>query len=51
MARDRNTFEKRNRETKKRQKAAEKRARRQRRKDAAQGPEAPSSDAPCLEQQ
>jgi hypothetical protein len=37
MARDRNTFAKRQRETGKKQKAAEKRARRQRKKEQAQG--------------
>ena len=43
MARDRNTFAKRQRETGKKQKAAEKRARRQKQKELTDGTESPNS--------
>ncbi|MBN2581394.1 MAG: hypothetical protein JXB10_20600 [Pirellulales bacterium] len=43
MARDRNTFAKRQRETGKKQKAAEKRARRQKRKELSSGIKSPSA--------
>ena len=43
MARDRNTFAKRQRETGKRQKAAEKRVRRQKKKELDNGRESPNS--------
>jgi len=43
MARDRNTFAKRQRETGKKQKAAEKRTRRQKKKELANGTESPNS--------
>ena len=44
MARDRNTVAKRQRETGKKQKAAEKRANRQKRKELANSPEPPPQD-------
>jgi len=43
MARDRNTFAKRQRETGKKQKAVEKRARRQKKKELANGRVSPNS--------
>ena len=43
MARDRNTFAKRQRETGKRQKAAEKRSSRQKKKELDNGTESPNS--------
>ncbi len=52
MARDRNTYAKRQRETGKKQKAAEKRARRQKKKDyPATGAEAPNETPPDLSQE
>jgi len=50
MMRERNTFAKRQRETGKKQKAAEKRARRQKRREAANGPQASLNDRPANEQ-
>jgi hypothetical protein len=44
MARDRNTMEKRQRETRKRQKAEDKRVRRRKRKEPAQGTEDPNGE-------
>lgn len=51
MAQDRNTYQKRLRETRKRQKAEEKRVRRQKKKEAADTPEAINSDEPSADQQ
>ena len=51
MARDRNTIEKRYRETNKRQKAEEKRVRRQKRKDAPDEPQVPSAEIPSEDPQ
>ena len=51
MAQDRNTHEKRLRETRKRQKAEDKRVRRQRKKEAADSPETIHSDEPAADQQ
>ena len=49
MSRDRNTFAKRQRETGRKQKAAEKRARRLKKKEyAASGPDAPSETRPAV---
>jgi sRNA-binding protein len=49
MARDRNTYAKRQRETGKKQKAAEKRARRQKKKEyATSGPDAPAETPPAI---
>ena len=52
MARDGNTYAKRQRETGKKQKAAEKRARRQKKKEyAASGPDAPNETQPPIGQE
>ena len=51
MAQDRNTFEKRLRETRKKQKAEQKRVRRQRKKEAADNPETLNSDESSTDQQ
>lgn len=51
MAQDRNTHEKRLRETRKRQKAEDKRVRRQKKKEAADSPEAPNSDEPSTDRE
>jgi hypothetical protein len=49
--RDRNTFAKRQRETGKKQKAAEKRARRQKRQESTRDPEPSVNAAPVIEPQ
>jgi hypothetical protein len=50
MARDRNTYAKRQRETGKRQKAEEKRARRRKRKELATGPgDAGRAEGPAID--
>ena len=52
MARDRNTYAKRQRETGKRQKAADKRARRLKKKEfAANGPDAVGETSPAVSQE
>jgi hypothetical protein len=52
MARDRNTYAKRQRESGKKQKAAEKRARRQKKKDyPASGLDAPNEAPPAISQE
>jgi hypothetical protein len=48
MARDRNTFAKRQRETGKRQKAADKRARRQKRKELSNNMKSPLDGEPSV---
>lgn len=51
MARERNTFEKRQRETRKRQKAEDKRARRRKKKESGPSVETPNGDGrPATEQ-
>jgi hypothetical protein len=49
VAQDRNTYQKRHRETQKRQKAEDKRARRQKKKEAAGSPEALNGDGRPLD--
>ncbi len=52
MAHDRNTYAKRQRETGKKQKAAEKRARRQKKKEYGPGgPDAPGETPPAIAQE